>query len=195
MSRGGTRYGAGRPGWHVKAEHCRRLDARRLQRDGWLRPGASCLWGWNADGESLGSISLSAEAGALRLTYSLNGEPMAQRVPILLTACHYGGARSWFACPNCGARVAILYLRRAFACRKCSRVAYASQSDDDVGRAWRKQWKAEAKLGEHWRRPKGMHQSTHSKLIAVILECEQQRDAALLYYAARHFPHLIPEGF
>lgn len=195
MGRGGTRYGAGRPGWHVKAEYCKSLDARRLQRDGWLRPGVSCAWGWrNADGESTGSISLRVEAGALVLSYKLNGEPFTERVPILRTACNYGGGRSWFGCPRCGRRVAVLYLRHGFACRQCSRVAYASQSDDVTGRAWRVQRKIEARLDKYWQRPKGMHQTTHSRLLAAIFECEERRDAALCAWAVRHWPHLLLSG-
>lgn len=194
MSRGGARCGAGRPGWHVKAENCLSLDVRRLHRDGWLRAGAACVWRWRADGRQIGAISIQAETGAVCLSYSSAGQQAAQRVPILTTACNYGGARHWFACPNCGARVAILYLRRIFACRKCSRVAYAVQSDDSVDRAWRKQRKAEARIGEHWRRPKGMHKSTYSRLLATIRKCERRRDAAMLEFLARQYPDLAPEG-
>ena len=192
MGRGGYRFGAGRPGWHVKAEHCRQLDVRRLHRDGWLRPGASCAWGWWTDeGEKLGSISLQAEGESLVLTYSLNGEPKIQRVDIERTACNFGGSRTWFACPRCARRCAVLYLRDGFACRKCSRVAYASQSDDDMGRAWRKQRKVEVRLGENWRRPKGMHRTTYERLLNRIMQCEERRDDALCEFALRHFPDLL----
>jgi hypothetical protein len=92
--------------------------------------------------------------------YRMNGELMDQRVPILRTSCHFGGLRSWFGCPRCGGRVAMLYLRnRGFACRKCNRIAYGSQSDDAMGRAWRKQAKVERRLGDALRRSKGVHRT------------------------------------
>lgn len=40
------------------------------------------------------------------------------------------------------------------------------------------------RLGEHWQRPKRMHQTTHSRLLAIIWECEERRDAALAGYLA-----------
>lgn len=80
-------------------------------------------------------------------------------------------------------RVAVLFLRAArFACRRCQRVAYGSQSEDLCGRTWRKQAKAEAKLGPTWTRPKGMHNATRERLLAIIWECDERRDAALSCY-------------
>ncbi|MDT3677874.1 MAG: hypothetical protein ROZ64_03435 [Burkholderiaceae bacterium] len=139
----------------------------------------------------MGSIGISAEPDALSLSYTLNGAPVHQRIAIQRTPCNYGGSRPWFACPRCARRVGVLYLRSGFACRRCSRVAYASQSEDALGRIWRKQRRAEARLGERWKRPKGMHETTHQRLMAVILECEQRRDAALYDFALRHFPGLL----
>jgi hypothetical protein len=37
-----------------------------------------------------------------------------------------------------------------------------------VARAWRKQAKAEAKLGPHFERPKGMHNRTRERLLSII---------------------------
>ena len=74
----------------------------------------------------------------------------------------------------------MLYLRAGrFACRNCQRLAYASQSEHTLGRTWRKQAKAEAKLGEHWRRPKSMHEATRERLLSIIWQCEEWRDDAL----------------
>lgn len=188
MGTGGMRYGAGRPGWHVKAEHCRQIDARRWAREGILQDGRSGGWAWTDPdtGERLASIGYSVAGGAVTLIYTMNGEPMRQHVPILATGCTYGGRRYWFGCPRCGRRVAILYLRnRGFACRHCNRIAYASQSEDALGRTWRKQSKAEAKLGDGWRRPKGMHVATHERLMRTIIECEERRDDALAFSVER----------
>jgi len=134
---------------------------------------------------------LRAESESLVLTYSLNGEPVIQRVAIERTACNFGGSRTWFVCPQCARRCAVLYLRGKFACRRCSRVVYATQSDDDMGRAWRKQRKVEARLGENWQRPNGMHRTTYERLLKRIMECEERRDDALCAFALRHFPHLL----
>lgn len=122
----------------------------------------------------------------LILSFSGDGTPVRQHVPVLATACNYGGERQWFGCPNCGWRVAILYLRAArFACRSCQRVTYASQSEDALGRLWRKQSKAEAKLEENLRRPKGMHRRTRERLLDVIYACEEARDNELAEFVER----------
>jgi hypothetical protein len=176
----------------VKAEHCRRIDARRWQREKILSDGSMGTWQWTdaETGERVASIGYRVHGSTVVLDYQLNGDPMIQRAPILKTACHYGGWRSWFGCPRCGRRVAVLYLRSGagFVCRKCGHVSYRSQSEDAIGRAWLRQSKAEAKLGENWQRPKGMHHATHRRLMGVILACEEQRDAALVAYMGRHFP-------
>jgi hypothetical protein len=197
MSRGGSRWGAGRPGWHVKAEHCRRIDARRWQREGILQPGRGGGWAWTdaETGKQTASVGYSTEFGFVVLNYTMGDRLMSQRVPILATPCHFGGHRHWFACPNCARRVAVLFLRaNGFFCRRCNRVVYGSQSDDALGRAWRKQSKIESRLDEHWQRPKGMHQTTYAKLTATIMDCEELRDAALVMAFGRLFPgHTIDD--
>lgn len=188
MGTGGMRWGAGRPARHLKAEHCRSIDARRWAREGILKAGRSGGWAWTdaETGKQTASIGYLIEAGAVTLIYSMNGESMRQRVPILMTPCNYGGHRHWFGCPWCGKRVAMLYLRnRGFACRKCNRIAYASQSGDELDRTWRKQAKIERRLGEHCQRPKGMHRATYERLTAAIMECEERREAGLVAFIAR----------
>jgi hypothetical protein len=186
---GGIRYGAGRPGWHVKAEHCLRLDVRDMARHKLLAGGTyGCTWRWTntATGESSGSISLWVTADAMRLKFTTNELPAQQHVPIDRTACNYGGTRPWFRCPRCDARVAVLYLRGGrFICRRCGSVAYGSQSDDTFGRIWRRQYKLERRLGDNWARPKRMHRRTHERLFDAICECEQARDSALEIALAR----------
>lgn len=189
MGTGGSRFGAGRPGWHVKAEHCRSIDARRWAREGILQTGRSGGWAWTDPdtGKQLASIGYEVTSGALTLIYTMDGNPMRQHVPLLATGCNYGGQRYWFGCPWCGRRVAILYLRnRGFACRKCNRIAYASQSEDELGRTWRKQSKIERRLGDVLERPKGMHRTTQERMLDVIAECEERRDAGLAAFMRRH---------
>jgi hypothetical protein len=193
MARGGWRYGAGRPGHKGKAEACLRLDVREWARRRTLTPGNCGSWSWSntLTGEHSGSISYRIENAAAILSYSLNNEPRSQRVPILRTSCNYGGTRPWFACPHCGARCAVIYLRRGgFYCRACAQVAYYSQSEDACGRAWRVQQKAEAKLGDGWARPKGMHRKTRERLLEIIWRCEERREVELALFMAR-WRHLL----
>ena len=182
MGTGGSRYNAGRPAQHVKAEHCRSIDARRWQREGILQEGRAGTWQWSDPdtGKQTAAIGYRANGGGVELNYSIDGTPHTQFLWLTETPCNYGGARQWFTCPIRGERVAVLFLRAGrFACRHCQRIAYASQSGDLCDRTWRKQAKAEAKLGPNWSRPKGMHAATRKRLMAIIWACEERRDDAL----------------
>lgn len=192
MGKGGHRCNAGRTASHIKAERCFRIDARRWARAGLLCVGSAGAWVWRdaETGTETGRIAYRGETGGVLLDFAVNGEPVRQRIGTQRTACNYGGGRVWFACPRCGRRVAVLFLRgnAGFICRHCGRIAYSSQSEDVTGRAWRKQRKVEAKLGEGWSRPKGMHRVTHETLLAVIVGCEQLREEALFEFMRRRFP-------
>ena len=192
MGKGGSRFGAGRPAQHVKAEHCRSIDARRWKREGIFKAGRSGCWQWSdADTrEVMATIGYKGQGDAVILDFTMNGTPMHQHIWLKQTPCHFGGDRTWFACPRCWRRVAKLFLRSGagFVCRQCGHISYGSQSDDEIGRTWRKQQKVETKLGEYWQRPKGMHHATREKLMAVILSCEEQRDNALFAFMAARFP-------
>ena len=182
MGTGGMRYGAGRPTMHVKAEHCKRIDVRRWHREGVLRAGRSGTWQWSnaVTGERTSTIGYRADDGFVNLDYSIDGKPCGQRIALDTSGCTYGGTRPWFVCPVRGERVALLFLRAGrFACRHCQRITYASQSDDALGRTWRRQAMIEAKLGPNWTRPKGMHHATRERLLSVIWDCEEKRNAAL----------------
>jgi hypothetical protein len=187
MGTGGMRYGAGRPGWHGKVEHHRTIDVRRFQRENMLRPGTwSWLWKDADTGEVKSSISIWGEHHGITLRYSVEGLDVSEPIRITRTACNYGKSRPWFMCPRCTGRVAKLYLRGGrFACRKCQRLVYSSQSEDVMGRAWRIQRQLEDRLGPNWTRLKGMHHSTRSKLLDRIFECEQIRDDALAMFMTR----------
>lgn len=202
MPKGGWRWNAGRPGWKRKAEQSLRLDVRDLQRCGRLKPGTAFSWHWSYGDEPAGSIGIGVEAGRVVLRYVWTPQggaatPIECPIPLIETPCHYGGTRLWFACPCCGRRCAVVYFGgRVYACRKCLNVAYASQSEDQTNRLWRKQRKIERKLsggaGEwnRWQKPKGMHQATFDRLREQVYECEAARDEILCQYATRIFPHL-----
>lgn len=188
MGTGGMRYGAGRPAMHVKAEHCRRIDVRRWSREGLLAAGRAGIWQWTCGetGNRLASIGYRSHGGTVVLNYSVDGEAREQSIGLGRSPCNFGGTRPWFRCPIRGERVAVLYLRAGrFACRHCQRIVYASQSDDACARTWRTQAKLEAKLGQNWQRPKGLHLATYERLVSRLWACEERRDAALSLFLAR----------
>jgi hypothetical protein len=159
------------------------LDIRELHRRRCLLLGSSgpWRWTWSGNGEDAGSIGYSFDGDNLRLKFNANGESNIQMVPVVRTLCHFGGWRPWFLCPVCSRRVGILYARAArFACRDCQRVAYLSQSEDRLGRAWRKQRKLERFLSEDGARPKGMHKTTYARILGALDYCEQLKDADLV---------------
>ncbi len=181
MGRGGSRYGAGRPGWRVKAENCLRLDVRDLARRQ-LLDGASFAWSWSnsVTGEKLGSISVTTRPEWATLSFSSGGLPVCQDIQVINTPCHFGGTRPWFLSPCCGRRVGVLYFRAGrFKCRTCGCVAYASQSQDDIGRSWLRQRKLEQRIADNWSRPRGMHRANYERIVNRIMACEHARDVAL----------------
>lgn len=191
MGKGGSRWGAGRPAQHRKTSNFRHMDVRRLQRDGLLKDGAAYGWYWKDDtGKEIASISVRVEGTGVRFMYRIGGEhEVNQFVPLTKTACNYGGGRMWFVCPYCARRCALVYIGRQVACRKCLRLKYPSQSDDETYASWRRQRKLEAKLGgaDYWRKPKGMHQSTFDRIHSAIIGEESRREAFLVAEFQRRF--------
>ncbi len=196
MPRGGLRYGAGRPGWHRKAEASLSLDVRRLARLGYLRAGMSYGWTWrDGYGDVVGTIAVAVpDACRVLLSYRWTpyaGEPqrVCCSVPLCRTRCNYGASRVWFTCPECDRRCALIYFGAPggqYGCRRCAVVAYASQSEDWIDRLYRKQQKLAKRMAVGaddciWRRPKGMHQSTYGRLTEQFFEIEEARDQAIFY--------------
>ena len=187
MGTGGSRSGAGRPGWRPKAEQHRNLDVRRFAAENMLRPGSwSWVWKDGTTGVELASIGVRGGVDRMTLSYQVDGEAVSCLVDIVKTECGFGGARPWFSCPRCARRVARLYMRaKYFACRHCQRLSYASQADDACGRTWRKQRRIEARLDENGQRPKHMHWRTYQRLLRGIIDCEEQREQWLAGAVAR----------
>lgn len=176
MSHGGARHGAGRPGWRAIAEDLRRIDVRHWARIGVLEAGEAGRVHW-PDG---GHVGYCVDGDALALAQDFSGRPLVQQLRILHTPCHYGGSRPWFACPHCWRRSAILYLKQdGFRCRRCGTVANACQSESANDRAWRKQSKAERRLGVARSRPKGMRCVTYVAVLAKIVDAAEQRTKAM----------------
>lgn len=98
------------------------------------------------------------------------------------TSCNFDGSRPWFVCPgdDCGRRTAILYFIDAtLRCRSCGDLAYASQHEDELGRARRREKKARARFiepGEEFvAKPKGMHNKTFVRLGRAYLKARAER--------------------
>jgi hypothetical protein len=188
----------------MKVEACRSIDVNRLQRDGCLKPGSHCEKYWIGGREQIASIILRAEADCLHLTLRVRiggggWEDVTETVDIVRVPCRFGGTRPYFMCPGvvngiaCGRRVAKLYgPQRYFLCRHCYRLAYASQSQDELGRLQRRANKAKRRLGvdpetatEFPPRPKGMWRRTYERLCEQAVEAEERADAALTPFVAR----------
>jgi hypothetical protein len=178
------RWGAGRPGYRAKAEQLQRVDIRVWRKQGYLTPGQYFSWAWNRGGEPTGSIAVRVhDAQSLSLLYSVGAghdrRDGSQTIALAHTPCHYGSSRPWFVCPRCQRRAGLLFMRWGrFACRRCQKVTYTSQSEDLMARMWRKQGKIEARLGENWQRPKTMRRRTHEAFIEALMACEARRDEA-----------------
>jgi len=192
MSRGGYRYGAGRPAAHAKTSQFLGLDVRSLHRRGLLATGSSFSWTWSRGDETVGTISVSVpESWMVHLDYRRNGDPRHEALRLDHSFCHYGGTRPWFTCPRCGRRVAIVYLGSATGCRQCLRLRYPSQSEDFLSRSWRRTSRILRRLGREAedtpRRPSGMRRRTYERLCDAWCREEEFRDDALAaFMAERH---------
>jgi len=164
--------GRGRPGWRPVGEEILRLDVRKLHREGWLRPGLFFSLNWTMGGNPIGSISIFTSIDSISLTYSTRaGEHVDELVALDLTPCHFGGARTWFLCPRCGRRVAVLFAGRRFLCRHCHGIAYAAENEDAISRLLRRSNKlrerVKVRAGTAYSvtdKPKGMHWRTFDRI-------------------------------
>jgi hypothetical protein len=173
-------------------EICPVIDARVWQREGRLRPGEIFPYSWTRDGEPAGGISVRIGRDEAILSFRISQEgaewvPVEQHVPIVWTACHFGGRRPWFGCTavvdgvHCQRKAAKLYLASSpsFACRRCHDLVFASQLETGrfrgLGRARKIRMRLGAApdlFGPFPARPRRMHRTTYHRL-------RQIHDAAL----------------
>ena len=172
--------GSGRYGWGggkrtTESQH--RIDIRWMKRQGYLRAGTMGNLIWSNRGEQTGLITYSMveEGMVLNYRYRINGgewQPVEQSIIFDRTPCNYGDHRTWFRCPRCGKRVALLYgAGKLFLCRHCYDLAYGSQQEGQLDRLMRKARKIRHRLGAEddltmpiWQKPKGMHEKTYLRL-------------------------------
>ncbi|SHH63225.1 hypothetical protein [Desulfofustis glycolicus] len=164
-------YGSGRR-WNAKSaiERQSGLDIRLLKKDGCLREGFQGSISWGCNGSTTNSVNVRITNGSLVLDYKhrFRGgewEPIKQTIQFAYTPCHYGGMRTWFSCPSCYRRVAVVYgAGKYFLCRHCHNLTYASQQEGRADRMLRKARKIRRRLGASINmtvpilfKPKGMH--------------------------------------
>jgi hypothetical protein len=119
-----------------------------------------------------------------------NAYPQAG-IQLTRTDAGFGGARTWFLCPQCARRCGILYHNpvRAWACRVCCNGRYASEVESPIKRLYRKARKLRRRLGQpdgnmflpFPAKPLRMHWSTYLRLrregLALeerLLECKRR---------------------
>lgn len=153
------------------------VDIRAWYRDGMMTPGNKTCWQWSRRNKSFATLSVAMGIKELVLrpleTESLNFRGDSYGIELDWTDCALGGKRIWFRCPLCRNRVAILYWGQGFGCRKCFKLAYASEREDEFNKAARRAGWLRKRLG--WApgilnpksgKPKGMHWRIYSRLIS-----------------------------
>lgn len=174
--------GSGRTGWRPVAERLLRLDMVFLHREKLLRPGMTVLLNWSWHDMPLANIKLLMSTSFVRLRYStIDGEMMDYPIYIDRTPCHYGGSRTWFLCPRCCRRAAVLFAGRHFMCRQCHALAYAVENEGEQARLLRRANKLRGRINAPAAvmtslilKPKGMHQKTFNRILLEIEELDNR---------------------
>jgi hypothetical protein len=191
-------------GGKTTVESCRCVDVLDWHRCGCLRSPRRFSWAWRLDGKRVASINVETERHRVTLKYRSRryGEDWAgtkQQFPVVWTPCRFGGERPWFTCSAyangtyCGRQVTKLYQAgRLFACRHCSRLAYASQQESAHERGLRKAQTIRMRLGgsanmldDFPEKPKGMHWRTYKRLCRVHDAAQARSIIGLTDFAKR----------
>lgn len=114
-------------------------------------------------------LKVSDNKTSILITYGFD----SQTIRLTKTPCNYGGYRSWFLCPGCCRRVAVLYLKSyTIKCRNCHDLVYNCERESALDRRYRKADKIRERLGwqpgilnQDWRKPKGKHWKTFFRLV------------------------------
>ena len=132
---------------------------------------------WSRGNEETGSVGYRIEADRMVLNYRHRPhggewEQVEQTISFDRTPCNYGGQRTWFLCPRCWKRVAVLYgTGKYFFCRCCYDLTYSSQQESKLDRLMRKARKIRERMGGSASlsdsfpdKPKNMHWKTYWRL-------------------------------
>lgn len=93
------------------------------------------------------SVIIEGHGTHLGLTVYTGWGDVRQRIELSKTPVHFGGTRYWFHCPRCGARGAVLYFVKEFACRVCHNIRYTSQFESPRERMRRRLLKIRDLIG------------------------------------------------
>ncbi|MBI9047244.1 MAG: hypothetical protein JEZ06_22345 [Anaerolineaceae bacterium] len=166
------------------AERSLPLDIRKLKRSVRLSPGQWFSWQWSRGDRIRASIGIRVRVDYLLLEYTHNKtDAVEQRITLTWTPCNYGGERVWFICPSCGKRVAVIYLGgKSFACRGCCNLTYQSCNETARDRKFSRADKLRERIGARPGclnslpifKPKGMHQTTWTRIRLEIRQIEYQ---------------------
>lgn len=172
-----------------------RIDIRWLKKQRYLRPGTFALLSWSRGDDQTGIIGFRMEHDRMILNYRHRPhggewENVEQAISFDRTSCNYGGYRTWFLCPRCWQRVALLYgAGKYFFCRHCYNLTYGSQQESRPDRLMRKARKIRARLGVSNNlmesilfKPKNMHQKTFDRLCR---EADNASDLSLIIMGHR----------
>lgn len=175
--------GSGGQNWRHRetVEGWRRIDAGWLKQRGLLKEGVSGTVTWTSENGETNLIHVFGGRDSILLSYRYrsNGGPwkdVDETVWLDWAARHFGGAQAYFLCPKCGSRRRHLIGAGArFLCRACHGLVHASSREGESDRVFRKMWKVKRRVGAELAlggfrgfRPKGMHQSTHERLLAEL---------------------------
>ncbi len=173
----------GREATHRTCESYQQLDVRELSRSNLLTGTGTITW--SRGDRTTGTISVQGDGDSVTLSYRIDGQKFEERVRLDRTALHLGGNRSWFLCPGCDRRIAVLYGGARFRCRHCLDLRYASQREIPRFRAISRIRMMRTKLGGTGNfmmpipaRPRYMHHRTYERLI------REEAEALLAYTSA-----------
>jgi len=177
-----ARKGVRRVRCRPKVEHYVAFDIRRLRDYGLLEPGTEgSVLLKSADGRQIATASFLIAPSKLRVQLEGVRRSLPTEICIERTPCPYGGIRPWLRCRRCNSRRAILYgldEDNSFSCRRCMGLVYRSQDETKLQRLYLKQDRLEAKLTGKYRlaRPKGMHWSTHRRILTVLASVVRKQE-------------------
>ncbi len=161
----------------ITTESQHHIDIRWLKKKGYLQPLSGGSLSWSIGGQQTGFIGYWVEKDQIKLNYRHRPrggewEGVEQTISFDQTPCNYGGDRTWFLCPRCRRRVAVLYgAGKYFYCRHCYGLTYSSQQECKADRLMRKARKIRKRIGAShdlfepiMSKPKQMHQKTFDRL-------------------------------
>jgi hypothetical protein len=190
-----------RPRQRLVREHGPRFDLTRLIPSGLGKPGlrTGCRYEFGSGETGEAVVVLGPDDGVL---HHLFGQ-QPHKIGLVAYDRHFGGLQWYALCPISGRKARVLYRppgAQFFASRHAWRgqVAYASQFEDVVARAWRTKAKIKARtLGgadpDEWDlppKPKWIRRATYERLEARYDRAEERLDAELAKAAARFLPLL-----